>query len=203
MTEIEKMVSGELYDVYGDEVAEMRLKAHDICRQYGQLADDDKRRDVLLHELIPGAGENVYIQGPIYIDYGRFMKIGDNTFINANFVCLDEGPVVIGKNVMIGPDVSIYTAMHSLMYEERNVHLKEDGTMTAIEYAKPVTIGDNCWIAGGVKICAGVTIGSGSVIGAGSIVTKDIPENTIAYGNPCRPIRKITEKDSVLKTTDK
>lgn len=199
MSEIGKMLRGELYDVYEEEVYDMRLKAHDICRRYGLLADDDKQREVLLRELIPDAGENVYIQGPLFVDYGRFIKIGDNTFINANFVCLDECPVVIGKNVMIGPDVSIYTAMHPLISEERNVHLKEDGSMTSVEYAKPVTIGDNCWIAGGVKICGGVTIGNGAVIGAGSVVTRDIPENTIAYGNPCRPIRKITEQDSVFK----
>ena len=112
-----------------------------------------------------------------------------------DFTCLDVCEIHIGDNVMIGPNVTLATPMHPLLPEERNVRKREDGSFYNLEYAKPITIKDNCWLASNVVVCGGVTIGEGCVIGAGSVVTRDIPPYSLAAGNPCRVIRKITEKD--------
>jgi len=135
---------------------------------------------------MPNCGKNVYLQGPINFDFGVNTTMGDNSYANFNFTVLDEGKVNIGKNVFIGPNVSLLTAIHPLCYEDRN---------TGLEYTGAINIEDNCWIAASVTVCGGVTIGEGSVIGAGSVVTRDIPPNSIAVGNPCRVLRQITEKD--------
>lgn len=111
--------------------------------------------------------------------------------------CVDCCPVTIGDNVFIGPNVSLLTPMHPLRWQDRNQYLKADGTATDKEYAKPITIGDNCWLASNVTVCGVVTIGEGCVIGAGSVVTRDIPANTLAVGVPCRPIREITAEDAL------
>lgn len=197
MTEKEKMLSGQLYDPLLDGLPELRQKAHDACREFNLLSETDKKRYEILKQLIPNMGDRVYLQGPIQFDYGCFTKIGENTYANFNFTCLDCAPVTIGKNVFIGPNVSILTPVHPLCFQDRNMYQKPDGNFTDREYAKPITIGDNCWIAGNVTICGGVKIGNGCVIGAGSVVTKDIPENTLAVGVPCKPIREITEKDKM------
>ncbi len=198
MSEKEKMLSGKLYDPSMEDLPILRATAHDICREYNSLSETEPKRQELIQKLLPNAEKNVYFQGPIQFDYGVFTKIGENSYANFNFTCLDCAPVTIGKNVFFGPNVSILTPVHPLRFQERNAFQKEDGNFTDLEYAKPITIGDNCWIAGNVTICGGVKIGSGSVIGAGSVVTRDIPENTIAVGVPCKPIREITEKDSLF-----
>ena len=131
-------------------------------------------------------------------DYGCFTEIGENSYANFNLTVLDCAPVKIGKNVFIGPNVSILTPVHPLRFQDRNMYRRADGVMTDREYAKPITICDNCWIAGNVTICGGVTIGEGSVIGAGSVVTRDIPAGVVAAGVPCRKIRDITDADSEL-----
>ena len=131
----------------------------------------------------------------------RYPKYGCNTFFgkfssaNFNFTCLDVCEIHIGDNVMIGPNVTLATPMHPLLPEERNIRKREDGSFYNLEYAKPITIKDNCWLASNVVVCGGVTIGEGCVIGAGSVVTRDIPSGSLAAGNPCRVIRKITEND--------
>ena len=191
MAEKEKMLAGEMYDPSDKELAKLRQHAHSICRQYNQLNETDSSRDELLRSLIPQCGKGVYLQGPIQFDYGCFTEIGENTYANFNFTCLDCAPVKIGKNVFFGPNVSILTPMHPLRWQERNMFVKEDGTLANHEYAKPITIGDNCWIAGSVTICGGVTIGEGSVIGAGSVVTRDIPANVVAVGNPCKVLKPV------------
>lgn len=198
MNEKEKMLAGLLYDPARDGLPEMRKKAHDLVREYNALSESDPRREEILRELIPDAGEGTALIGPIQFDYGCFTKMGRNTFANFNFTCIDCAPVTIGNDVFFGPNVSILTPVHPLRYQERNVFTAEDGVVTDLEYARPITIGDNCWIAGNVTICGGVTIGSGSVIGAGSVVTHDIPANTLAVGIPCRPLREITERDAMI-----
>ena len=135
--------------------------------------------------------------GPIQFDYGCFTSIGTNSYANFNFTCVDCCPVTIGENVFLGPNVSLLTPIHPLRWQERNQYVKQDGTPTDKEYAKPITIGNNCWIAGNVTICGGVTIGAGCVIGAGSVVTRDIPPNSLAVGVPCHVVREITEADSL------
>ena len=124
--------------------------------------------------------------------------MGDGSYANFNFTVLDEGKVTIGKNVFIGPNVSILTPIHPLRYQDRNAFFNEKtGQITNLERAGSVTIGDNCWIGGSVTICPNVRIGEGCVIGAGSVVTRDIPPNSLAVGVPCRVLRPITEEDSL------
>lgn len=141
----------------------------------------------LIAELLPNSKNVVHIEPPFHCDYGYNIECGENVFFNVNCVVLDSTKVKIGSNVLFGPSVHIYTATHPLnKIERRN-----------FESAKPVTIGDDCWIGGQVVICPGITIGSGSVIGAGSVVTKDIPENSLAVGNPAKVIRKLNENDDI------
>lgn len=195
MNEKEKMLAGKIYDPSDEELTKMRLKAHKLCQRFNSLFEDDKQRKALLDELIPNQGERLFLQGPIYFDYGVNTSFGTDCYANFNFTVLDICPVTIGDNVFFGPNCTIASPVHALMWQERNVKFKEDGTVYDNEYGKPVTIGSNCWIASGVTILAGVTIGEGCVIGAGSVVSRDIPQNSLAVGNPCRVIREITEKD--------
>ena len=196
MTQKEKMLSGKLYDPSEEELVELRTKAHGLCMEYNALPETHARRGEIMKELgIQGQG--FYLQGPIQFDYGCFTSIGPGSYANFNFTCIDVCPVKIGNNVFLGPNVSLLTPMHPLRWQDRNPYQKPDGTYTDQEYAKPITIEDNCWIAGNVTVCSGVTIGQGSVIGAGSVVTRDIPPNSLAAGVPCRIIREITEADSL------
>lgn len=199
MTEKEKMLSGKIYDPTDPTLVKLREKAHRLSAEYNQSLETDKKRSEILKELLPQMAENVFLQGLIQFDYGCFTSMGKNSYANFNFTCLDCCPVTIGENVFFGPNVSILTPVHPLRYQDRNPYVKEDGGTTDKEYARPITIKDNCWIAGNVTICGGVTIGSGCVIGAGSVVTRDIPDNVIAAGVPCRVIREITEEDSLEK----
>lgn len=198
MTEKEKMVSGKIYDPSDKELEALRINAHRLCKDFNNTYDDEEeKREAILDELIPNRKEGVFIQGPIYFDYGIFTSIGENCFANFNLTVLDICPVTIGDNVLIGPNVSIVTPVHPLRWQDRNIKRREDGTLYDYEYAKPITIEQNCWIASNVTITGGVTIGEGSVIGAGSVVTRDIPPNSFAAGNPCRVIREITDEDAI------
>ena len=170
--------------------------AHRLCRDYTLTTDEDElERQAIIDKLFPNHGEGTYIQGPMYVDYGRFTTIGKNFYANAHFTILDTCPVTIGDNVMCGPNVSIITAMHPLCYQQRNLRQQADGRFSDYEYGKPVTIGNNCWLATNVTVCPGVTIGDGCVIGAGAVVTKDMPANSLVVGVPAKAIRQITEAD--------
>ena len=197
MTEKEKMLAGKIYDPSEPELVGLRQKAHRLCLEYNQLPETDKKRDELMWELGVAGGENAYFQGPVQFDYGCFTTVGEGFYANFNFTCVDCCPVTIGDNVFVGPNVSLLTPVHPFRWQDRNPYKKPDGTVTDKEYARPITIGDNCWIAGNVSVCGGVTIGEGSVIGAGSVVTRDIPPHSLAAGVPCRVIREITEADSL------
>lgn len=148
--------------------------------------DDFESHQVFAKEIIPNSGEGLVIVPPFFCDYGTHIRIGENFFANYNCTILDVVQVTIGDNVMFGPNVSIYTAGHPLHPQIRN---------TGYEYGVPVVLGDNVWIGGNTVIMPGVTIGDNVVIGAGSVVTKDLPANMVAAGNPCRPIKEITEAD--------
>lgn len=151
-----------------------------------QCDDWKQRLDELILDVLGSAGENITVLPPFHCDFGKNIKVGKNFFANYNMTVLDVADVVIGDNVFIAPNVSIYTAGHP-------IHPKARNSMN--EYGIPITIGDDCWIGGSVVICPGVNIGKGTVIGAGSVVTCDIPENVVAAGNPCRVLRKITDDD--------
>lgn len=192
LSEKDKMLSGEFYDPNDEELIGLRVKAHRLSADYNMTFEtEEEKRKEILRELFPEASQDIYLQGPIQVDYGCFTYIGERTYANFNLTILDICSVRIGHDVFIGPNVSILTAMHPLKWQERNLYEREDGVMTDREYGKPITIGDNCWIGGNVTICGGVTIGDGCVIGAGSVVTRDIPANTLAAGNPCKVIREI------------
>ncbi len=196
MTEQEKMLAGKIYDPSDGALAELRTKAHRLCLEYNSLPETQARRGEIMKEL-GIQGEGFYLQGPVQFDYGCFTSIGPGSYANFNFTCIDCCPVTIGENVFFGPNVSLLTPMHPLRWQDRNPYRKPDGTVTDKEYAKPITIGRNCWIAGNVTVCGGVTIGEGCVIGAGSVVTRDIPAGSLAAGVPCRVIREITEADAL------
>ncbi len=196
MTEKEKMLAGELYDPGDPELTALRVRARKLARRYN-LTDEDEpeRQEEILRELFPNAPELPALQAPIQFDYGWNTRWGKMCYVNFNFVCMDVCPVIIGDNVMIGPNVTLATPMHPLLPEERNLRARPDGSVFDLEYAKPITIERDCWIASHVVICGGVTVGEGSVIGAGSVVTRSIPPYSLAAGNPCRVIRPLTEED--------
>lgn len=197
MSETEKMFAGKIYNPFCEGMPEARRRAHELCQQYNQIPESDTQaREAILQELMPDRGEEVYIQGPIQFDFGTHIKMGRRSYANFNFCVLDENRVTIGDNVFIGPNCTIMTPIHPLCHEDRNIFYDEEsGTNVNIEYSAPVTIDDNCWIGGSVTILPGVTIGEGCVIGAGAIVTRSIPPHSLAFGNPCRAIRAITEED--------
>ncbi len=197
MTEKEKMLAGKIYDPFSEGMPEERAKAHLLCSKYNKTTElNEVKRRKILRKLIPNCGNNVYLQGPIYFDFGKNIAIGDNSYANFNFTVLDEGKVNIGENVFIGPNVSIFTPIHPLCHQDRNLFFnKKTGKTTNLERSGNVKIEKNCWICGNVTILANVTIGEGCVIGAGSVVSKDIPPNSLAVGVPCKVIRQITEKD--------
>ncbi|MBO5269041.1 MAG: sugar O-acetyltransferase [Muribaculaceae bacterium] len=188
MTEKEKAAAGLLYDAnYNAGMLAERQAAAELCYDYNQLRPSQiEEKERILSRLLGHKGDNCVIVQPLHVDNGFNIEVGNNFFANYNFTVLDEAKVIIGDNVFIAPNVGIYCAGHPFDVELRN---------KGLEYALPVTIGDNVWIGAGVQIMPGVTIGSGTTIGAGSIVTKDIPSNVIAAGNPCRIIREITDYD--------
>ena len=195
MTEREKMIKGELYNPADPELVNLRQKAHRLCLQFNRLFEtDEAARCAVLKELLGSSsfdGDEHYFQGPVYFDYGFNISIGKNFYANFNTTMLDVCPVKIGDNVMLGTGVSLLTPVHPLKFRERNPRKNENGEAFVLEYARPIVIGDNCWLASNVTVIGGVTIGSGSVIGAGSVVTKDIPPDSFAAGNPCRVIKTI------------
>lgn len=198
MTELEKMTAGKVYDPSDRELVKLRAEAHKLCAKYSAtLETEDKKRAKILKKLLPNAAEGAYLQGPVYFDYGVNIKIGKNFYANFNFTVLDCCPVEIGDDVFVGCGVSLLTPVHPMRWQQRNARKKDDGTVFDYEYAKPIKIGNNCWLAGNVTVIGGVNIGDGCVIGAGSVVTRDIPPDSLAVGNPCRVIRKITEKDNL------
>lgn len=198
MTEREKMEKGMLYDPADEELVKLRAKAHQLSKDYNDTYETEKeKRAAILTELLPN-GNNCYLQGPIQFDYGYLTEFGDDCYANFNLVVLDCCPVKVGKNVMFGPNCSLMPPVHPMLAEERNGMVLADGSFYYREYAKPIVIGDGCWLASNVTVCGGVTIGEGTVIGAGSVVTRDIPSGVFAAGNPCRVIRRLTEKDRIF-----
>lgn len=191
MTEREKMLAGELYDCGDSELLTQWHKAKNLVCRYNQTESEDlKKKDEILNGLLGGRGENLWITAPFFADYGNNIYFGNNCEVNMNCTFLDDNKIIVGDNALIAPNVQIYTAFHPTNARERFGKLTEDGSFAFCKTrTAPVIIGDNVWIGGGAIIMPGVTIGDNVVIGAGSVVTKDIPSNKIAYGNPCRVVR--------------
>lgn len=186
MTEKEKLIKGMLYNPNHNEelIGEMN-KAKDLCFEYNNLKPSEvDKRNIIIKKLFKQTGKRYLIQSNFWCDYGYNISIGENFYMNHNCVILDAAEVKFGDNVFIAPNCGFYTAGHPIDISQRN---------EGLEYAKPIIIGNNVWIGGNVIVLSGVTIGDNVTIGAGSVVTKDIPENSIAYGNPCTVKKYINE----------
>lgn len=187
MNQKERMLAALPYKAWLDGLSEERNACKQKIYEFNHLPPKDRDKiPSLLKQLLGKTGENICIEAPFHCDYGRNIEVGENFFANYNLVILDVGKVTIGANAQIAPNVSIYTAGHPIHPESRN---------SGYEYGIPITIGDNVWIGGNSVILPGVTIGNNVVIGAGSVVSKDLPDNVLAVGNPCKIIREITDED--------
>src|SRR3954464_13208319 len=183
-TEKQKMLAGERYDPLDPELVRARERARDLCQDLNATREKDQEtRRSILKQLFGRGGESVWMQPPFFCDYGSNILLGEGVFFNFHCVVLDVCVVKVGDFTLFGPAVQIYTATHPLNAELRRRQ----------EFAKPIDIGSDVWVGGASILCPGVKIGSKSVIGAGSVVTRDIPEDVFAAGNPCRVIRDITE----------
>ncbi|MEM8928190.1 MAG: sugar O-acetyltransferase [Bacteroidota bacterium] len=185
MTEKEKMLNGEHYNSRDPELLQQYHKARALLKRYNNLDSRElQERESILQSLLDDCGDEVWIETPFICDYGEHISIGANTFINANCIFIDDNKITIGENGLIGPHVQIYTAEHPLKASERIV--KTGNGTHYLTSTQPVTIGNNVWIGGNSVIFPGVTIGNNVTIGAGSVVTKSIPNNVLAFGNPCK-----------------
>ena len=188
-TEWEKLQDGEIYNDFDLDLFNRRVEAKKLFRAYNRLDDDEvEKRNEIMQKLFKSVGQNVWIEPDFRCEFGKNISIGDDVYINFGCVILDCGPVTIGNQVLIGPNVGIYDANHALDAQERM-----DGALIPGK----IRIGNRVWIGGGTIILPGVTIGDDTVIGAGSIVTHDIPSGVVAVGNPCHVLRKLTDKDKV------
>lgn len=185
--QLNKMINGELYH-QTQELFDIRMKARDLLFEYNHLnyRELDRRKEII-KELFGKVESNYFVEIPFATDYGFNVKLGENFFSNNNLTLLDAAPIEFGDNVLIAPNVGIYTAGHAL---DPDLRLK-----TGAEYAYPVKVGNNVWIGAGVTILPDVTIGDNVVIGGGAVVTKDIPENSLAYGNPAKVVRRFDKRD--------
>lgn len=183
-TEKEKMLAGELYDAnYNSELIAERQRCKDLCHEYNMITPSQtEKREELMRRLLGRTGERFLIEQPFYCDYGYNIEIGEDFYANVNCVILDGAKVTFGNNVFVAPNCGFYTAGHPLDIAQRN---------SGLEYARPITVGNDVWIGANVAVLPGVTIGDGCVIGAGSVVTRDIPAHSLAVGNPCRVIKPL------------
>ena len=184
------MLNGDYYDSRDPELLRQYHRARKLLKQYNSLDSElIEKRNEILTELFEFKGAGVWIEAPFYCDYGENISIGENTFVNTNCMFLDNNKITIGKNGLIAPYVQIYTASHPLKASERIIQSGQ--TTRYLTSTKPVSIGDNVWIGGNTVIFPGVAIGDNVTIGAGSVVTKDIPDDVLAFGNPCKVIQEL------------
>ena len=186
-TNRERMLAGDLYiadDPESGRLAQRAVRLDDASHRAAVEAAAAARP--LLEELIGDLGQDAYVKPPLFVDYGENIRIGARTFVNSNLTALDVAAITIGEDCQIGPNVQLLTPTHPIDPRSRRDKL---------EAARPITLGDNVWLGGGVVVCPGVTIGDNTVVGAGAVVTKDLPANVVAIGNPARVAREIGERD--------
>ncbi|AGK98531.1 sugar O-acetyltransferase [Clostridium pasteurianum] len=187
MNQKERMLAGLPYKAWLDGLSEERIQNKLKIYDYNLLRpDEDKKMSQMIKDILGKTGDSIFIEQPFHCDYGKNIEVGNNFYANYNCTILDVGKVIIGENVMFAPNVAIYTAGHPIHPQSRN---------SDYEYGLAVTIGNNVWIGGSVVINPDIKIGNNVVIGSGSVVTKNIPDNVVAVGNPCKVIRKITDDD--------
>lgn len=187
-TEKEKMLAGELYDPLDAVLADERRRARLLLKAFNDTPDDAAEERVrLLRALLPRAGANLWIEPPFFCDYGSNIALGERVFFNVGCVVLDVAEVVVGDRVLFGPGVHVYAATHPLDARTR---------AAGLELGKPVHVGDDAWIGGGAILCPGVRVGARTVVAAGSVVTRDLPADVLAAGNPCRILRPIVQADT-------
>ncbi|MFC9684464.1 sugar O-acetyltransferase [Streptomyces sp. NPDC056948] len=180
-TNLERMLAGDLYIADDPEIARRQQRAMRLAARYlAACTEDAEAARPLLAELLGSVGEGAEVRPPLYVDYGSNISVGARTFVNYNLTALDVARITIGEDCQIGPNVQLLTPTHPVEPEPRRDKL---------EAARPIVIGDNVWLGGGVIVCPGVTIGDNAVIGAGAVVTRDVPANVVAVGNPARPVR--------------
>lgn len=198
MKEEEKIFSGILFSPGDPELRAIKLRSHNLSQEYSAAREDEhEKRQRLAEEILLEYGEGSFMQGPIFLHYGRHTKMGKGNFFNYNLTIQDDAYVTIGNNNNFGPNFTIVTPCHPMRADERRLMRDSTGQPVRLCYAKPVTIGNDCWFGAGVTVCPGVIIGDNCVIGAGSVVTRDIPSGCFAAGVPCKVIREITEEDSM------
>lgn len=198
MTEDEKRAAGLLFFPGDPALKAIKLRTHKLNIDYNNAYEDEpEKRAEILGEMLGELGEGSFLQGPVTFHYGQHTKIGKGVFINFNLTVQDDAEVVIDDGCDFGPNVTIVTPVHPMLADERKRMRNERGEEKRLCYAKPVHVGKNCWICANTTILPGVTIGDNCVIGAGSVVTRDIPANSFAAGNPARVIRTLTEADSM------
>lgn len=191
-TERDKMLAGEFYNCRDPQLLARHLKARELSLAHAQCPPADRaRQQALLTELLGHVGREVWVEGPFFCDYGENIFLGDGTFINMNCVFLDCNIIRIGKNCLLGPNVQLYAVSHPVVAHERIPPQGMNPLSPYQDYSAPIHIGDTCWLGGSVVVLQGVTIGNNVTIGAGSVVTRDVPDNVLAAGNPCRVIKEL------------
>ena len=199
MSEKEKMLQGKIYDSMEEPLYHRRILMSETCIKYNNLPEDHPDRATFLKEIFPHSDETLFVRGPVFVDYGENTYFGKNVYFNFNLVILDVCPVHIGNNCFFGPNISILTALHSLVASERELYFDEEkGYVTDREYGAPITIGNDCWFGGNVTILPGVTIHDNVVVGAGSVVTHDLESGSVYAGNPAKKIKEIKKEDSIF-----
>ena len=191
MTERERMEAGLIYDCGSDDIMPEQMQYQDALWRFNHMGPAEfEERQELMKEIFAECGENTFLQGPVNANWGgRHVHLGSNIYANFNLTLVDDGHIYIGDWAQFGPNVTLTTAGHPVLPELRT------GFGTVLQFNKDIHIGENAWLGAGVTVLPGVTIGEGSVIGAGSVVTKDIPANVVAVGNPCRVMREIGDRD--------
>lgn len=203
MTEEQRIFAGKLFASEVPELVEKKERAHRLNQEFNALYESNtERRQEILTRLLAEVGEGTLMLGPIHFHYGCHTRIGRGCFMNFNFTVQDDACVTIGDHCNFGPNVTIVTPLHPMLPDERRSIRCSDGVERFLCYAKPVTIGHDCWFGANVVVCPGVTIGENCVIGAGSVVTRDIPANSFAAGVPAGVIRPITQKDAIANLFD-